>query len=155
MMTSQILKSAGFTKTQKSWYLKNETLFFLQIKKFINYTLRKLQNVRQIAHLKQQHSLSFTFRKTQRSYTIMFICYFIDSVVKIVLWQAATRGVLYKKVFLKFTKFLVHVKDKSCNKVCNFIKKRLQHECFPVNIPEFLEQLFLNINYSGCFWIVF
>ena len=28
-------------------------------------------------------------------------------------------------------------------KVCNFIKKRLQHRCFPVNIPEFLEQLFL------------
>ena len=38
MMTSQILKSAGFTKTQKSWYLEKETLFFLQIKKFINYT---------------------------------------------------------------------------------------------------------------------
>ena len=28
-------------------------------------------------------------------------------------------------------------------KACNFIKKRLQHRCFPVNIPEFLEQLFL------------
>ena len=40
MMTSQILKSAGFTKTQKSRYLENETLFFLQIKKFINYTSR-------------------------------------------------------------------------------------------------------------------
>ena len=40
MMTSQIVKSADFTKTQKSRYLKNETLFFLQIKKFINYTLR-------------------------------------------------------------------------------------------------------------------
>ena len=39
MMTSQILKSADFTKTQKSRYLENETLFFLQ-KKFINYTLR-------------------------------------------------------------------------------------------------------------------
>ena len=38
MMTSQILKSAGFTKTQKSRYLENETLFFLQIKKIINYT---------------------------------------------------------------------------------------------------------------------
>ena len=40
MMTSQILKSVDFTKTQKSRYLKNETLFFLQIKKFINYTSR-------------------------------------------------------------------------------------------------------------------
>ena len=32
MMTSQILKSVDFTKTQKSKYLENETLFFLQIK---------------------------------------------------------------------------------------------------------------------------
>ena len=38
MMTSQILKSVDFTKTQKSRYLNNETLFFLQIKKIINYT---------------------------------------------------------------------------------------------------------------------
>ena len=32
MMTSQILKSAGFTKTQKPRYLENETLFFLNKK---------------------------------------------------------------------------------------------------------------------------
>ena len=32
MMTSQILKSAGFTKTQKFRYLENEKLFSLQIK---------------------------------------------------------------------------------------------------------------------------
>ena len=40
MMTSQILKSMDFTKTQKSRYFENETLFFLQIKKFIDYTSR-------------------------------------------------------------------------------------------------------------------
>ena len=40
MMTSQILKSVDFTKTQKSRYLENKTLFFLQIKKIINYTSR-------------------------------------------------------------------------------------------------------------------
>ena len=28
-------------------------------------------------------------------------------------------------------------------KVCNIIKKRLQHSCFPVSIAEFLRQLFL------------
>ena len=69
--------------------------------------LRKLQDVWQIARLKQQHSLSFTFCKTQRSYKkiCVFICYFIGSVVKIVLSEAATGGVLYKKVFLKLTKF--------------------------------------------------
>ena len=33
VMTLQILKSVDFTKTQKSGYLENETLFFLQIKK--------------------------------------------------------------------------------------------------------------------------
>ena len=36
MMMSQISKSLDFTKTQKSRYLKNEILFFLQIKKIIN-----------------------------------------------------------------------------------------------------------------------
>ena len=40
MIMSQILKSEDFKKTQKSRYLKNETLFFLQIKKIINYTSR-------------------------------------------------------------------------------------------------------------------
>ena len=33
ILMAQILKSAGFTKTQKSWYLENQILFFLQIKK--------------------------------------------------------------------------------------------------------------------------
>ena len=32
MMTSQILKSVDFTKTQKSIHLENETIFFLQIR---------------------------------------------------------------------------------------------------------------------------
>ena len=41
MMTSQILKSVYFTKTQKSRYPENETLFFsLQINKFIHCTSR-------------------------------------------------------------------------------------------------------------------
>ena len=40
MMTSQILKSVDFTKTQKSRYLENKALFFIQIKKFINCALR-------------------------------------------------------------------------------------------------------------------
>ena len=40
MMTSQILKFVDLTKTGKSRYIENKTLFFLQIKQFINYTLR-------------------------------------------------------------------------------------------------------------------
>ena len=38
MITSQILKQVDFTKTQKSTYLENKTLFLLQIKKNNNYT---------------------------------------------------------------------------------------------------------------------
>ena len=44
---------------------------------------------------------------------------------------------------------MADVSDKEANlkniadlKVCNFIKKRLQHRCFPVNIAEFLKNLF-------------
>ena len=33
MVTSQILKYADFTKTQKYKYLENETIFLIQIKK--------------------------------------------------------------------------------------------------------------------------
>ena len=40
MMVSKILKSVDFTKTQKSRYFKNKTLFSLQVKKFLNDTLR-------------------------------------------------------------------------------------------------------------------
>ena len=40
MVMSQILKLVNFTKTQKSRYLENETLFFLQIQNFISYTSR-------------------------------------------------------------------------------------------------------------------
>ena len=39
MITSQILKLADFTKTQKSRYLENKT-FFLQITKSSNYVSR-------------------------------------------------------------------------------------------------------------------
>ena len=40
MMTSQILRFVYFTKTHKSRYFEKETLFFIQIKKFVNYTSR-------------------------------------------------------------------------------------------------------------------
>ena len=40
MMTSQISTCVEFTKTQKCRYLKKEKIFFLPIKKFINYISR-------------------------------------------------------------------------------------------------------------------
>ena len=39
-MTLQILKSVDFTKAEKFRYLENEKSFFIEIKKFINYTSR-------------------------------------------------------------------------------------------------------------------
>ena len=38
MIMSQISKSGILKKAQKPGYLENETIFFLQIKKIINYT---------------------------------------------------------------------------------------------------------------------
>ena len=38
IITSEILESVDFTEIQKSRYLKDKALFFLQIKKLINYT---------------------------------------------------------------------------------------------------------------------
>ena len=40
MVTSQIVKYVDFAKIQTSRYLKNKTLFFLEIKKSINYSSR-------------------------------------------------------------------------------------------------------------------
>ena len=39
-MAPHVLISVDFTKTQKSRYLENERLFFLQMKKLINFTSR-------------------------------------------------------------------------------------------------------------------
>ena len=52
MMTSQILISVDFRKTQKPRYLKKETLFFLQIKKFINYTSRAMLSQKIVLYLR-------------------------------------------------------------------------------------------------------
>ena len=38
-------------------------------------------------------------------------------------------------------------------KACKFIKKRLQHRCFPVKFAIFLENVFLRNTSGGCFWI--
>ena len=55
-----------------------------------------------------------------------------------------------KKVFLKFRNFhrktlvLESLFNKAAGlKACNFIKKRLQHRCFPVNIAKFLRTFIL------------
>ena len=39
-------------------------------------------------------------------------------------------------------------------KACNFIKKRPQHRCFPVNIDKSLKAPFFKKHYGGCFWFL-
>ena len=64
MMTSQILKSVDFTKTQISQYLKNEALFFLQVKKFINYTSGLLYDKEKFCSRGNLSSLVFNYKPT-------------------------------------------------------------------------------------------
>ena len=59
--------------------------------------------------------------------------------------KAATRGALQKMLFLKIcnihrrTPVLMSLFNKVAGlRACNFIKKRFQHRCFPVNIAKFL-----------------
>ena len=65
--------------------------------------------------------------------------------------EAATEGVLYKKVVLnnfaiftgKHLSWSLFFKKIVVLKACDFIKKRLQNRCFPVNIAQFLRIPFL------------
>ena len=41
---------------------------------------------------------------------------------------------------------------KNFMRACNFIKKRVQHRYFPVNLEKILKELFLQNTSSGCFW---
>ena len=45
--------------------------------------------------------------------------------------------------------FLIKLQDRSS---CNFIKKRLQHRCFPVNTANFLRTPILQNSSEGCFY---
>ena len=59
--------------------------------------------------------------------------------------------------FLNFwsylTYFSVHAFFRSSRLLaCNFVKKRLQHWCFPVNTAK--EQLFWRTSANGCFWFL-
>ena len=53
--------------------------------------------------------------------------------------EAAVHRCSSKKMFLSL-------------KACNFIKKRLQHRCFPVNIAKLLRTPFSQNTSGGCFY---
>ena len=59
------------------------------------------------------------------------------------------RSCSVKKVFINFAKF---TRKHLCQSLF-FNKKRLQHNCFPENVAQFLRTPFLYYNSSGCFWL--
>ena len=82
MIMSQILKPVDFTKTQISRYLENATSFFLQIKKFINYTSRTtlLQKNSFVAEVtfKVRFFLSFIYLKKTLTMTITAVLLLLE-----------------------------------------------------------------------------
>ena len=60
--------------------------------------------------------------------------------------EAAVRRYFSKEIFLKTPVF-------ESVKACNFIKKRLQRKCFPVNIAKFLRTAFLQNTFGDCFFM--
>ena len=70
--------------------------------------------------------------------------------------EAVAQRCSVKKVFLEI---LQNSRENTCARVtsviklqaCNFIKKRLRHRCFPMNIAKFLRTLILQNISDGCF----
>ena len=61
--------------------------------------------------------------------------------------EAATRGVLYEKVFLEISR--------SCLRPATLLKKRLWQKCSPVNFVKFLRRSFLQSTSGGVVLLVF
>ena len=59
--------------------------------------------------------------------------------------KAVVRRFSSKKLFLKFSQIY------QANN-CNFIKKRLQHRCFPMKFKKISKNTFLQSTSGGCFW---
>ena len=76
--------------------------------------------------------------------------------------EAATRGVLCKKVFLEISQnsqgntcarvsFLIKLQSLQAL-ACNFIKKRFRHKCFPLHFAKFLRTPFYMTLVDDCFY---
>ena len=87
MMTSQILRSVDFTKTQKSRYLEKQALFFLQIKKLVNYKSRGIfiaknkfvasVNFKDLRNSQKFATRSFSTMSVPDSFNMYFLLFYI------------------------------------------------------------------------------
>ena len=63
-------------------------------------------------------------------------------------------SVKFCKFHRKASMFLPLFNKAASLKVCNSIKKRLQHSCFPVKLSKFLRMSFLRKSFSGSLWVL-
>ena len=85
--------------------------------------------------------------------TFIYTCWiyvFYPAILHLKVTEAAASGVLWKKYFAIFTGKQPFFKLKR-RLIKSFIKKRLQHRCFPVNIAKFQEHLLWRTSVNG--WI--
>ena len=61
--------------------------------------------------------------------------------------EAATRGVLYRKLFLKISQ-----NSQETPVPESLFKSSCRHRCFPVNFAKFQEQFFYRTPLDNCFW---
>ena len=126
------------TSTQHMLQIRTKYIIpFIQFLLFIHQRQEKfhIQNLKNFDV--KMFVLSFFFKNPVQEWQSLFKCE-----GEVVIKQAAIGGVLYKKVFLKISKSL---EETTCvespfnlKASCIFIKKRLQHWCFPVKFAKLL-----------------
>ena len=70
----------------------------------------------------------------------LFLCFFSPflHLIILIMSEAVTRDILWKKVYLYQSLFLIKLQPAACN----IIRKRLWYRCFPVNFAKFLRTFF-------------
>ena len=103
MMMSQILKFVDFTKTQKSKYLENKTIFFLQIK-------NSLITYQGLLYGKKTFAVELTFKTKVGEWKIC-----LEIVLKTKISTTKITSKCFKKCFFNFFQFPVFTETLSMN----------------------------------------
>ena len=118
---------------------------------------KKLQGMRQIALLKKQRFLSFTFYKTQSSFQKIMCVYFLFRWFRgetCMFLHSLHKGRQTSKEFKKET-WMMELSFFWCLYLSSFLlKKRLWHRCFLWILRIFQERFFNRIPLGGYFWLL-
>ena len=128
----------GIQRNKKYWYYDNKEIhaikcyFWLRCTFWVSYW-----------HIKCKINWERTFKRLHNWALYQKDCFFLGSSKEV---QKEPPEVLYKKRALKNS--TIFAEKHLCQSPCNFIKKRLQPRCFPVNIVDILRATFLQNNSS-------